>query len=98
MRKLRSISYVAVLAIAGLLAVLINPLVVMSISISLLAILAIARQINFYKIVMMMKNYVKTVAKLRFEIRAKLHTGFRDYSSSADAEEAHHRGNCGYVR
>ncbi|MGD0644062.1 MAG: hypothetical protein ABSA75_04060 [Candidatus Bathyarchaeia archaeon] len=96
MRKLRGVIYLALLGTAGLIAVLINPLYMFAV-ISMFAFLAIDRQINFYKIVMMMKRYAKSVSRLRFEIRAKLHTGFRDYSDSMDSEESHHR-NCGFIR
>jgi hypothetical protein len=98
MRKIRSIVYLALIAIVGLLIVLINPLVVLLASVSMLAFVAIARQMNFYKIVMMIKRYAKSVSSLRFEIRAKLHTGFRDYNGSMDSEEASRHRNCGYIR
>ena len=65
--------------------------------ISMFAFFAIARQMNFNNIVIMIKRYAKSVSKLRFEIRAKLHTGFRDYSDSMDSEESHNR-NCGFIR
>jgi hypothetical protein len=65
--------------------------------ISMFAFLAIARQMNFYKIVMIMKRYAKSVSRIRFEIRAKLHTGFRDYSDSMDSEKSHHRTS-GFIR
>jgi len=97
MRKIRSIISIALLATAGLLAALISPLVVLFASISIITFLAIARQMNFYKIIMMMKSYAKSVSRLRFEIRAKLHTGFRDYTGSMDAEESRH-SKCGYLR
>ena len=66
-------------------------------SISMLAFVAVDRQLNFFKIVMVIKRYAKNVSRLRFEIRAKLHTGFRDYSGSMDSDESHHR-SCGYIR
>jgi uncharacterized RDD family membrane protein YckC len=94
---MRSIIYVALLATVGFLAVLISPLTVLLASVSIIAFLAIARQLNFYKIVMMIKRYAKNVSKLRCEIRAKLHTGFRDYSDSLDSEEPHRR-SCSYIR
>jgi hypothetical protein len=97
MRKIRSIIYLALLAIVGLLILLINPLVVLLASVSMLAFVAIARQMNFYKIVIMIKRYAKNVSRLRFEIRAKVHTGFRDYSGSMDSEESRHR-NCAHIR
>ena len=96
MRKLRSIIYLALLGTVGLIVVLINPLYMFAV-ISMFAFLAIARQMNFYKIVMTMKRYAKSVSRIRFEIRAKLHTGFRDYSDSMDSEKSHHRTS-GFIR
>jgi hypothetical protein len=96
MRKLGSIIYLALLGTVGLIVVLINPLYMFAV-ISMFAFLAIARQMNFYKIVMIMKRYAKNVSRIRFEIRAKLHTGFRDYSDSMDSEESHHRTS-GFIR
>ena len=97
MQKMRRIIYVASLATVGLMMVFISPLYMLMASVSILAFLSIARQMNFYKIAMMLKNYAKTVSKLRFEIQAKLHTGFRDYNSSVESEESGHK-SCGFVR
>ena len=97
MRKLRSIISIALLATAGLLAALISPLMALFASIGIIAFLAIARQMNFFKIIMMIKGYAKNVSRLRFEIRAKLHTGFRDCSGSIESEESRH-SKCGYLR
>ena len=98
MRKIRSIIYVALVATAGLLAATISPLTVLLVSISMLAFLTITRQMNFYKIFMMMKSWAKNVSRLRVAIRAKLHTGFRDYSEPLDPESAHRSGRCSYAR
>jgi len=97
MRKMTRIIYVSLLAIVGLLAASISPLMVLLASISLTAFLMIATQINLYKIFMTMKRWAKTVSRLRFETRAKLHTGFRDYSDSLDTERSHHRSS-GFAR
>jgi hypothetical protein len=96
MRRMRSIIYLALLGTVGLIVALINPLYIFAV-ISMFAFLAIARQMNFYKIVIMIKRYAKSVSRIRFEIRAKVHTGFRDYSGSVDSEESRHR-NCAYIR
>ena len=96
MRKLRSILYLALVGTVGLIAVLINPLYMFAV-VSIFAFLAVARQMNFYRIAMLMKRYAKNVSRIRFEIRAKMHTGFRDYSDSMDSEESHSR-NCGFIR
>ena len=98
MRKLRSIIYVALVATAGLLAATISLLTVLFASIGMIAFLAITNQMNFYKIVMMMKSWAKNISRMRFEIRAKLHTGFRDYNDPLDAEGSHRSGRCSYAR
>jgi hypothetical protein len=87
--------YLALLGMSGLVVALINPLYMFAF-VSIFAFLAIARQMNFNNIFMMIKRYAKKVSKLRFEIRAKLHTGFRDYSDPMDSEESHNR-NCGFI-
>ena len=96
MRKVRSTIYLALLGTVGLIVVLINPLYMLAV-IGMFAFFAIARQMNFNNIFMMIKRYAKNVSRIRFEIRAKLHTGFRDYSDSIDREESHNR-NCGIIR
>jgi len=98
MRKIKSIIYVALVATAGLLAATISPLTVLLVSISMIAFLAIARKMNFYEIFMMIKSWAKNVSRLRVKIRAKLHTGFRDYNDPLDAESSHRSGRCSYAR
>jgi hypothetical protein len=94
---LRSIIYLALLVAVGLIVVLINP-IYMLVLISMFAFFAIARQMNLNNILMMLKRYAKTVSRIRFEIRAKLHTGFREYSDSLDSEESHHSRSHGFIR
>jgi len=96
MRRLRSIIYVALVAAVGLLAATVSPLTVLLASMGMVAFLAIARQMNFNNIFMMIKRYAKNVSRIRVEIRAKLHTGFRDYNDFTDGEESHNR-NCGFI-
>ena len=86
------------IAAAGLLAATISPQMVLLASISMIAFLAITNQMNFYKIVMMMKSWAKNISRMRFEIRAKLHTGFRDYSDPMDAEGSRSSGRCSYAK
>jgi hypothetical protein len=59
--------------------------------------LALARNMNFYKLVMMLKRYAHEAEKLQFEIRMKLHTGFKDYRA-ADNEHQRHSKTTGYIR
>ena len=63
MRKLRSIIYVALVASAGLLAATISPLMILLASMSMIAFLSIAKQMNFYRIVLMMKSWAKNISK-----------------------------------
>jgi hypothetical protein len=44
-----------------------------------LALLLFARQLNFYKIMVMLKRFIQNTQKLYYENRLKLRTGFRDY-------------------
>ena len=91
MRRVRSIIYLALLGATGLIVALINPLYMYAI-ISIFAFLAIAKQMNIYGLIAVtMKRYAKTISKIRVEIRAKLHTGFRDSNSSEDSEKKHIR-------
>jgi len=61
--------------------------------------LMLSRQLNLYKMVMMLKQAAGKLNKLRYDIRARLRLGFREYSGvSVDGdEELHHRSH-GYVR
>jgi hypothetical protein len=97
MQKIRRIINLTLLGTIGAAIILINPLFAMLAIASVLSFLTVARQLNFYKIVMMMKRYATGVSRLRFEIRAKLHTGFRDYNGAVESEESHGK-SYGYVR
>ncbi len=97
MQKIRSIIYLAALGTILALLVLINPLLVAPLLMTVLIFSAVARRLNFYKIVMMMKQYAKNLSKLRLEARAKLHMGIRDYHGSMENDEARRR-SYGYVR
>ena len=98
MRKVRSIIIVAALAAVGLLAATISPLTVLWVSITMLMFLSVTRQVNFQRIMLALKNYAKNMARMRVEIRARLHTGFRDYTDPLDGEASHHNGRCSYIR
>jgi hypothetical protein len=91
MQKIRRVIHLTLLTIIGAAIIIINPLFAILALVGVLTFLAVVRQLNFYKILMVMKRYAKEVSKLRFEIRAKLHTGFRDYNGSLDSDESHHK-------
>jgi len=47
-----------------------------------LMLLLIARQLNFYKIIMMLERFVQNTRRLHLENRLRLRTGFRGYRDS----------------
>ena len=67
---------------------IIYPILMLLITLSLFAVTAMLRQLNFYKIILMLKRYARKVERLRFEIRAMLHTGFRDYYATLDEQNS----------
>jgi hypothetical protein len=91
MQKIRRVIHLTLLTIIGAAIIIINPLFAILSLVGVLTFLAVVRQLNFYKILMVIKRYAKEASKLRFEIRAKLHTGFRDYNGSLDSDESHHK-------
>lgn len=98
MSKVRSIITVAALTATGLIAATISPLTVLWVSIALLTLLSVARQINLQRMLLSLKNYAKNIARMQVEIRAKLHTGFKDYTDPSDIEESRCSGRCSYAR
>jgi hypothetical protein len=96
MQKLRRILNLTVVAIVGAAIVFISPLVALLAAALTLVLLAVTRQLNLYKIVMIMKGYAKNLARIRSEIHAKLHSGFYDHSAQADQES--HSQSCSCIR
>jgi hypothetical protein len=81
-RKLRRVIYLSLLGILGTFVVLLLPEYVLIAVFGTLALLFVARQLNFYKIVMMLKRFIQNTRRLYFENRLKLRTGFRSYRDS----------------
>jgi hypothetical protein len=82
-----------------LILLLVYPLLTLLVSVSTFVLLTVLRQLNLYKIVMLIKRAFKDVSKLRYEVRAKLNLGFRDSRrSSLDGDEEFHQGKYGYIR
>jgi hypothetical protein len=99
MRRLR-MAFLSLCGLIALFVLMINPLIMLLAMLSLTAFLMVTRQINTYKIVMMLKRLISNASRLRFEIRTRIHMGFRDYSGLAvESEESKLRNShCGYVR
>ena len=82
MRKLRRLVYLSLLGTFGTLTALMFPEYFLLIMIGASVILFLAKQLNFYKIAMMLKRLVQNARKLYLANRLKLRTGFRAYSDS----------------
>jgi hypothetical protein len=78
-RKLRRVIYLSLLGILGTFVVLLLPEYVLIAMFGALALLFVAQQLNFYKIVMMLKRFIQNTRRLYFENILKLRTGFRGY-------------------
>jgi hypothetical protein len=82
MRKLRRLIYLSLLGTLGTLVALLLPEYTLLAMFGALALLFLAQQLNFYKIVMLLKRFIQNTRKLYFENRLKLRTGFRDYRNT----------------
>jgi len=99
MIRARRIIYPVLLTATIILVAFLYPLAVVILSAGAFIFLLISRQLNFYRIFMMLKRAARNISKLRTEFRARLHLGFRDYNSvSANADEELHHRTHGYVR
>jgi hypothetical protein len=69
----------ALLGTLGTLVALLFPEYTLLAMFGALMLLFLAQQLNFYKIVMMLKRFIQNTRKLYFKNRLKLRTGFRGY-------------------
>jgi len=97
---LRRIVYPVFLVAVSLIVAVFYPMLMLLFYAGTFVLLFLSQQLNFYKIVMVLKRYARNIgSKLRFEIRGKLHLGFRDYSNaSLDGEEEWRRRTRAYFR
>jgi hypothetical protein len=99
MVKVGRIIYPVLLTAVVIVVALVYPLAVLLLSVGTLAFLVLSRQLNFYKIVMILKRYARNASKLRYELRTRLHLGFGDYGGAAlNGEEGLRRSTRGYVK
>ena len=97
--RARRIIYPILLTATTIVVAFLYPLAVVILSAGAFVFLLISRQLNFYRIVMMLKRAARTISRLRTEFRARLHMGFRDYSNvSANADEELRHRTHGYIR
>ncbi len=75
------------------------PLLLLIIYAGAFVLLTLLRQLNLFRIIMLLKQALHSFSKLRCDVRARLHLGFKDYSDiSVDTDrELNHRSH-GYVR
>jgi hypothetical protein len=81
-RKLRRFIYLSLLGTLGTLVTLLLPAFTLLAVFGALALFFLAQQLNFFKMVMMLKRFVQNTRKLYFDNKIKLRTGFRDYSDA----------------
>jgi hypothetical protein len=99
MIRARRIIYPVLLTVAVIVVALLYPLAVIILSAGAFAFLLLSRQLNLYKIFMILKRYARNVSRLRAEFRARLQMGFKDYRGvSLDDDEGLRRRTGGYVR
>ncbi len=89
-QKIRRVLYLTTLGAVTLALFVFNPLVMLLFAIGFMGLLAVTRQMNLYKILMIIKRYAKNVSRLQMELRTKLHTGAIDYYNSLENEELTH--------
>jgi hypothetical protein len=97
-RKMTRLLSLAILGTVGTILVLLNPSYLLFGFLSMFAIVELARNMNFYKLSVMFKRYTRKAARLRFELRMRLHAGFKDYSVSMDDETRNPTQTTGYIR
>jgi hypothetical protein len=99
-RIVRRILYSVLLVAASFVLLWFFPMLMLIFYAGAFVLLLLSRQLNFYRMVIVLKRYAQKLgAKLRFEIRTRLHLGFRDYGGvSAESDEELHRRTYGYVR
>jgi hypothetical protein len=100
MRYVWRVVYPVLFVIASLMLALFCPMLLLVFYAGAFVLLTLSRQLNFYRLVMMLRRAAHNLgAKLRYEMRIRLHLGFRDYSNGASDDEygLHGRthGTCG---
>ena len=81
-RKLQRLVCLSILGALGTLTLLLFPEYTLLAVFGALTLLLVARQLNFYKIIMMLKRFAQNTRRLYVENRLRLRTGFRGYRDS----------------
>jgi hypothetical protein len=98
MRYVWRIVYPVLFLTASLLLALLYPILLLIFYAGAFVLLMLSRQLNLYRMVMVLKRVARNLGAIRAQIRLRLHLGFRDYNDvSADVdEELQHRSH-GYI-
>jgi hypothetical protein len=100
MRYVWRILYPVVFLAASVLLALFYPMLLLIFYACAFVLLMLSRQLNLYRMVMLLKQVARRLGAFRAEIRTRIRLGFRDYNSGVSAdvdEELHHRSH-GYMR
>jgi hypothetical protein len=94
------ILYPVLLVVASLMLAVFYPVLLLIFYAGAFVLILLSRSLNFYKIVVLLERAARNLgARLRYEMRIRLHFGFRDYSDlSGNADEELHQRTHGYVR
>ena len=75
------------------------PLPIVVLSAGAFVFLVMFRQLNFYRIFLLLKHYARYASKLCYEVRTRIRLGIRSYYDvSLDGEESLRRSSHAYVR
>lgn len=100
MRYVWRIVYPVLFLTASVMLALLYPMLLLVFYAGAFVLLMLSRQLNLYRMVMLLKQVARKIGALRAEIRTRIRLGFRDYNSgvSADADDELHHRSRGYVR
>ena len=100
MRNLWRIMYPLLFFAASVLLAIFDPMLLLVFYAGAFVLLMLSRQLNLYRMLMLMKRVARKLGALRAEIRTRIHLGFRDHTFDVSTdvdEELHHRSH-GYIR
>jgi hypothetical protein len=98
LRRIHRIVSLSMLATVGTFLTLLYPNYMLLALFAMFALLTLSRHLNLYKIAAMIKKYARVVSTLKFEIRLKLHMGFRDNGVLIEDENRSHTTHCSCIR
>ncbi len=99
MRILGRILYPVLFVLASLMLALLYPILLLIFYAGAFVLILLSRNLNFYKMVMLLERAAQKLgAKLRYEMRMRLHLGFGDFSNASDVDEELRRRTHGYLR